>query len=162
MIKTYPKSESWLMKVINVLLIIITFGKQNRFMTDYITTIGEKIYVPDHWKLISPERRDCILVHENVHVKQYQDDKFGFFLKYLFWPLPVLHAHARLEYEIEAYATEIVYSYRTYETPVLTGQAFDNVISQLSGPAYFWTCTNKAYITKRLTHKILEILKKTR
>lgn len=148
------------MKIINILLIVITFGKQNKFMTNYITTIGDKIYVPDNWERIHPKIKDMILVHENVHVKQYQKEKFLFYFKYLFWPLPFLHAHARLNYEIEAYATEIVYGYHKYGHPVFDGRVYSNVISQLSGPMYFWTCVNKAYIGKLLTLKIFELLRK--
>lgn len=159
MTTTYPKNKSLLMKIINVLLIIITFGKQNRFMTHYVTTIGDKIYVPDTWNKTDLRVKDMVIVHEEVHIKQYKKEKFLFYFKYLFWPLPLFHAHARLEYEIEAYATEIVYGYKRYGTPIFNGRVYNNVISQLSGPMYFWTCVNKAYIGKRLTLKIFELLK---
>lgn len=43
------KKDSWLMKFIDGFLRVITLGKQRSFMTDYITTIGYTVYVPDSW-----------------------------------------------------------------------------------------------------------------
>lgn len=146
------------MKLINIFLVIITFGKQNKFMIDYITTIGTKIYVPDGWDEWSEEVKDCVLFHENVHVEQYKKEGLKYVFKYLFWPLPALRARARLEYEVEAYAKDIVYSYRKYGTP-LFGYRCYKIISNLTGPEYFWTYTNRAYVSKRLFSKILEELK---
>lgn len=155
------KNDSTLMKIVNVILLIITFGKQNTFMTDYITTIGEKIYVPKDWDLLPEQSKDIILFHENVHIEQYKREGFWFSLKYLFWPLPTLHAHARLAYELEAYAKDIVYSYRKYGTPIF-GPRYDEVINQMTGPDYFWTCVNKKHVATRLMIRIFKEIKDTR
>jgi hypothetical protein len=155
------KSDSLLMKIINILLIIITFGKQKRFMTGYVTTIGSKIYVPSEWDSVNFQHKDVVLFHENVHVEQYKREGFLYFLKYLFWPLPALHAHARLSYELDAYAADIVYSYRKYGTPVFADR-FDKVIGQMTNHEYFWTCTNRKHVIKELSKRIFRELKKTR
>lgn len=159
--QVYKKSESLLMKTINVLLLIVTFGQQNKFMNSYITTIGSKVYVPDDWDQHEDWAKDVILYHESIHVEQFKREGILFSLKYLFWPLPLLHAHARLEYELEAYSKEIVYSYRKYGTPVF-GADYDNIVAQMTGPMYAWTCLNRKHVATRLTARILEEMKATR
>jgi hypothetical protein len=155
------KSDSMLMKVIHYFLIAITFGKNKRFMTDYVTTIGRTIYVPASWDSASEDRKSIVLLHERVHIEQFEREGIWFALKYLFWPLPTIRAKARIKYECEAFAKEIVHEYKIYLTPVFSGR-FDQVVEELSGPGYFWACTDKGYIRKVLTFCILRELRRLR
>lgn len=152
----HNKKDSLLMKIIDIFLKVITFGKQNQFMISYVTTVGDKIYVPngfmEQW---SAQSIDCILFHENVHVEQYRKEGFLFYFKYLFFPIPCFHAHCRLEYELEAYSKDIVYSHKKYGT-TLFGDRFNMVIEQMTGPMYFWTCTNRKNVASNLTKKIIK------
>lgn len=83
------KTESWLMYILSCILF---FNK--KFMTDYATTIGSTVYLPEDAKEWSQERIDSILVHEYIHVLDYKKEKLLFVLKYLFpqilFPLALL------------------------------------------------------------------------
>ena len=82
------KRDSLFMKIINVLLMIITFGQMKSFMNGFTTTIGKKIYVHNDWDLRSDFDRAITLRHEGVHLAQ--QERYGFFkfvLMYLFWPM---------------------------------------------------------------------------
>ncbi len=99
-----PKTESWLMKLIAFLLLVVTFGKQKTFMTGYITTIGTTVYVPDGWNGWAETRKLAVLRHERVHMRQAK--KYGLFLfaiAYLLLPLPLGLAYCRARFEWEAY-----------------------------------------------------------
>lgn len=159
--KICNKKESVLMKIINAILLVITFGKQKKFMTDFVTTIGEIIYVPESWDSYPYQDKQTVLHHEQVHVNQYKKEKFLYMFKYLFWPLPIFFAHARLTYEIEAFAADIVYSYRNFGVPPF-GPRFAHVIENLTGPAYFWTWKDKKYVRVKLTAQIFKEIQKTK
>ncbi len=98
------KSESMLMKVIDVFLKLITFGQMSRFMTRFITTIGYKVYVNDRWDAMPAVSKLVVLQHERVHMRQRE--KYGAFLfsfLYLLFPLPTVFAYYRTKFEKEAY-----------------------------------------------------------
>lgn len=98
------KSQSWLMKTINVLLLILTFGRQKTFMTSFVTTLGSTVYVPDSWSSWNPTAQCITLRHERVHMRQSR--KYGwllFSLLYLFCWLPLWRAKWRTKFEMEAY-----------------------------------------------------------
>lgn len=159
--KIVKKNDSLLMKVIHYFLMVITFGKNKNFLSSFVTTIGQTIYVPDSWDRHSESEKEMILAHEQVHIDQYKKEGILFSLKYLFWPFPCIRATARLKYECEAFAKDIVLSYKKNLTPVFSGR-FDYVVQLLSGPEYFWTCTDQNYVRKVLTFCILKELKKQR
>lgn len=71
------KSTSWLMKSISFVLF---FNK--RFMTDYVTTIGTKVYWPNADKLGGQDFE--VLFHEVQHVSDYKKNRPWFILSYLF------------------------------------------------------------------------------
>jgi hypothetical protein len=73
------KEESWLMKV---LAKILFFNK--RFMTGYVTTVGDKIYVPRD--RVSDFSLWQVLVHEYTHVYDKNRADFGM-LGFGFWYL---------------------------------------------------------------------------
>ena len=98
------KKDSTLMKVIDVCLKVITLGQMNKFMTGFITTLGQKVYVTDSWKQGSLIRQTEILRHERIHMRQAK--KYGRFLfsfLYLMVPLPAGLAYFRKKFEQEAY-----------------------------------------------------------
>lgn len=102
------KSSSKLMKFIDLLLKVITVWRMRRFMTDFITTIGDTVYVPDTWYQGDDVSRMIVLRHERVHMRQKK--KYGmvlFTLAYLFSPLPGGLAYCRARFEREAYAETI-------------------------------------------------------
>lgn len=102
--RVVKKSDSLLMKVINGFLLVLTFWQLKKFMTDFITTVGETVYVPDDWNTQTEVGRMIVLRHERIHMRQKK--KYGMFLfsfLYLFVPLPGVFAYYRQKFEREAY-----------------------------------------------------------
>jgi hypothetical protein len=102
--KIVPKSSSKLMRAISNFLKFVTFGKANKFMTSFITTIGTTMYVPDNWDQHSEFSRYEIVSHELIHMRQAR--RYGmilFSLLYIFLPLPLGFAWFRTRFEMEAY-----------------------------------------------------------
>jgi hypothetical protein len=132
------KSQSFLMKLIDVLLRIITFGRMTRFF-EYVTTLGTTVYVPDDWNQDSPLSRAVTLRHERVHMRQHKEFGLLFPISYLFLPLPVVFAGCRRDFEMAGYkeslaATAEYYGFSTINNPQLRSR----IVGQFVGPSYFW------------------------
>lgn len=137
-----------LWRAIDILLKIITFGGNKRFLTHFTTTLGKTVYYPVGWKIENAGRGSAVtLRHERKHILQFL--KYGLgnatlgtiimgFL-YLFIPFPVFFAWFRYKFEREAY----VESYTTKLTLGLPAKV-DSYIEYLTGADYFW-----AWIFKR-------------
>lgn len=138
------KSESSLMKLINVLLTVISFGKMKVFMTDFITVIGNKVYVPDSWDERSEISKCVTLRHERVHMRQSrQYGKVLFTILYLFVPLPVGLAWYRAKFEKEAYEVSFraLKDYLGYD--IFSNEEFystykQHAVSNFTSAHYFW------------------------
>lgn len=136
------KRDSRLMKIISVVLTVVTLGSMRTFMTDFITTIGNTVYVPDDWYQGDDVPRMIVLRHERVHMRQKK--QYGmvlFSLMYLLFPLPGGLAYFRTKFEREAYAETIratveLFSDGKYMVRATSYRAF--MLSQFDGPAYFW------------------------
>lgn len=144
--KAYPKFEliekrsSKLMKVINVLLKIITFGQMKTFMTEFTTTIGYKVYTPDGWLTWKESSKLQILRHERVHMKQrLEKGGFWFSISYLLLPFPILWAWYRMKYEMEAYEESLLAVWELYGMKAFTDEVRENMIKHFIGAEYFWT-----------------------
>jgi hypothetical protein len=106
--KLVAKQDSWLMKVINVFLIIITFGQNRMFMKGFITTIGTTIYTNETWDTNPVSSKVAVLRHERVHMRQNKRLTTPLYVfLYLFFPLPFLFAYGRAKLEWEAYTESI-------------------------------------------------------
>lgn len=152
------KPESSFMKFLNVLLLIVTFGQAKSFMTEFVTTIGYKVYVPNDFESWPESNRYLIVVHESVHMKQRRNaflGGFGFSFAYLLLPVPSLLAYCRLQYEIEAYATDAVFGHRVYNFS--KEQRAKQAAEVLSNSSYFWTWWSDKEVESQLLEKIKEI-----
>lgn len=80
------KDESWLMKLIGMILFF-----NPRFMTSFITTIGKTIYFPSkaHLEEVPESSNVGVLCHEYMHIRDYDRWSIWFFLAYMF-PLTLL------------------------------------------------------------------------
>jgi hypothetical protein len=76
--KVSNKQDSKLMHLISWVL----FFNKN-FMTNYATTIGETVYLPESAKDWSEENLNTLLSHEHIHIQDKKKDKL-YELKYLF------------------------------------------------------------------------------
>jgi hypothetical protein len=134
------KGRSGLCRWIDRALKVVTFGKQNRFLTSYTTTLGRRIYVPDDWERYHPLDRYLILRHEAVHVRQFRRFTWpGMTLIYLLLPLPMGLAAGRALIEWEAYRETLVATWQVKgeaaaRDPALT----DHIIARFTGPDYGW------------------------
>ena len=117
------KKNSKLMKVIAWLLKLFN----SNFMEDYVTVIGETIYLPSNWDSYSKKKQVVLLTHEQTHIEQYKRNKLWFVISYLFLPLPMFLSYYRCKYEIEAYKINIE-----------QGMSIDVAINELYGPKYLY------------------------
>lgn len=138
--KLVNKQDSIFMKIINVLLMIITFGQMKVFMTGYVTTIGRTIYVTKEWDQRGDKAKAITLRHEGIHIAQAA--KMGrilFSLKYLLWPVPVVWALGRRDIEQEAYEETMRARAEYYGIKALDHKGFKrHLLLNFKGPAYFW------------------------
>ena len=127
------KDESFLMKIINIILF---FNKD--FMTQFTTTIGSTIYFPSRkWVDVRPLSSKVILLHELIHIsdaEKYSKILFGILylspaiLSLFAIPLMVFHwwlgliwlilclspvpAYFRMKFELKAYTFSIYALYQ--------------------------------------------------
>lgn len=145
----YPKQHSLFMKLLNVLLLIITFGQMRSFMTRYTTTIGYTVYLPGRWLEHSWQARAITLRHERVHLRQREIwGMLRFVLMYLLLPVPVLRANWRTRFEMEAFAESMRARLEYYGSEALEGDYREELIGQFTGVNYFWMWTGRRRIER--------------
>jgi hypothetical protein len=135
------KDESKFMKVLDVCLKIITFGQMKTFMTSFVTTMGNVIYVPRSWDERDSTSKAVTLRHERVHMRQKRKRGMLLFgIMYLVWPLPAIFAMSRLRWEQEAYA-ESLRAWVEYSGPgVLEDSKYrEHILNHFTSSNYFWT-----------------------
>lgn len=133
------KSDSKLMKLIDICLKVLTFGQMNKFMTGFITTIGAKVYVHDSWQDSSLASKSEIIRHERIHMRQAK--KYGRFLfsfLYLMFPLPGGLAYFRKKFEQEAYEESMRALYEYLGEKAFTPSNKEFILSQFTSANYFW------------------------
>lgn len=135
-----PKSSSALMKVINVILKVITFGLMKNFMSDFTTTIGYVVYTPTAWDGWSERGKIAILRHERVHMKQRKEKGgFWFSVSYLLLPFPILWAYYRMKYEMEAYEESMRVLWEYQGERAFTADYRFRMVRHFTTAEYFWT-----------------------
>lgn len=138
--KLVKKSESTLMKAINVFLLIISFGTLRQFMTAFTTTLGTTVYITDSWDTWGETTKVILLRHERVHMRQakrWTRPLFSFL--YLFVFLPGGLAFFRTKFEKEAYEETIAAALEYRGRAAVEDPAFrDKIIQNFTGPAYLF------------------------
>jgi len=127
------------MKAIDVCLKIITFGQMETFMEDFITTLGNKVYVPETWQNGSLVSKIEILRHERVHMRQAR--KYGrilFSIMYLLLPLPGGLAYFRKKFEMEAYEESMRTLHMYMGAGALNDRLKEHITKQFTSANYFW------------------------
>lgn len=143
--KIVPKT-GWFWKLINIIIIILSRGKNRRFLTDYVTTIGNRIAVPpEKFKTLPPLEALALLEHELVHVKQAKAYGLGnIYLGTVIWgalwllaPIPSGLAYFRYKFEREAYLkqAQVRILHMGHEDTI---EWIEWVVKELSGPSYIW------------------------
>lgn len=153
------KNDSRLMKAIDIFLKVITFGSMRVFMSAFITTIGNTVYVPKAWDKRAWQMQAIILRHERVHMRQSR--RLGAVLYsflYLFFPLPTVFAYYRKKFEQEAYAEGLQAAAEFFGLDSIRSQAArKETILHFTGPEYFWTWPWKKGLEKWYDEQVAEI-----
>lgn len=101
------------------------------FLTEYTTTIGSTIYMPDGWGNVVKAQ---IVNHEMVHIRQFKKWNILYFLSYLFC-LPAVWT-MRSVWEYEAYVKTMEYEALTEGD--VSDQTIDWLVETFAGPSYFF------------------------
>lgn len=138
--RVVSKTESAFMRFLSFLARVFTFGSQRTFMTDYTTTVGTTVYVPEGWDSWSDERRIPVLRHERIHMRQVKKWSIPiFYLLYLFLPLPLGLAWFRARFEWEAYEETMRAQADRHGSRLLEDERFrDAIVRNFTTGAYGW------------------------
>ena len=134
------KKDVWFMKAINIFLLTVTFGRFSGFMDNFITTIGNAVYVSSHWDKMTSASKYVVLRHERTHMRQSKrHGRFLYSFLYLFGYLPAGWCVWRARFEQEAYeetvkAAALVYGCDYVKTAAFRGR----IINMFLGPEYLW------------------------
>jgi len=132
------KSDSAWMKIVNVLLLIVTFGQMNDYMTDFVTTMGTTVYVPSSWDGWIAAEKCSILRHERIHMRQAKRmTRVLFSLCYILWPLPMFLSWGRTRLEMEAYE-ETLAAWKDYGIDPRNPLNRASMISNFTSSYYGW------------------------
>jgi hypothetical protein len=136
---TVDKGSSRLMKFFDLALRITSFGKMNRFMTHFVTTLGNTVYLPTNWNEGTLTSQLATLRHERVHMRQSARlGRLKFSLLYALAPLPVLFSYYRMKFEMEAYEESIRTYAAEYGKEFLTPEVRENFIRHFTSSEYLW------------------------
>lgn len=131
------KADSWFMRAVNAVLIVITFGMMRSFMSDFVTTVGATVYVPTKWDSWGPVGRILILRHERVHMRQSR--KYGSLLFRLLYVLVLPSVWTfRAKFEMEAYEETIRGVVEYYGEGSFDAERRDRMVSYFTSSQYFW------------------------
>jgi hypothetical protein len=144
------KGDSKLMSIISFFLMIMTFGNHKAFMSSFVTTIWNTIYVPDDWNHWLDAERTRILRHERVHLRQAKTyTKIGFSFLYLFVPLPIVFAYFRMKFEKEAYEETMRDLCDRYgKAYLLQPRVKESMVQNFIGPSYLWMWPFRSSISR--------------
>ena len=135
-----PKAQSRFCRFLDVVLRLVTFGAQRRFLSHYHTVIGSTLYVPPDWLGRPWQDKVITLRHERVHLRQFRRyGRIGMTLLYLLPVLPIGLAWGRARLEWEAYAETLraTAEVRGIEA-ARDGRLHEHIVRQFSSGAYGW------------------------
>lgn len=135
-----PKQGNQLSVCIDRVLRVLTFGRLNRYLSEYSTVIGETLFLAAAWDRLDDRARYVLLCHERVHLRQRRRyGNIGLALVYLLPILPVGLALGRARIEWEAYRETLRASAEVYGLDALEDvQLRANVVARFVGPDYGW------------------------
>ena len=135
-----PKRGDRLSRAIDLALRIVTLGGQRHYLTRYHTVIGDTLYVPETWGLLSDLERVILLRHERVHLRQrrrYGGPLMTFLYLVPFLPLGLAYGRARIEWE--AYTETLRATAELCGTAALADAAMrEQIVRRFTGPDYGW------------------------
>jgi hypothetical protein len=158
-LRVIDKAGDRFSRLIDRALSIVTFGGQRFYLTRYVTTMGQTIYVPSGWSERTPESRYITLRHEAIHLRQFR--RYGrvamtFLYLVPFVPFGLAWGRARLEWEAYAEtlrATSEVHGLAAARDPRLHA----NIVAQFTGPAYGWMWPFPRVVQGWIDHFVAEL-----
>jgi hypothetical protein len=127
-----------LQRLIAVVLAVVTFGGQRRYLTHYHTVLFGKLYVPEAWQRMDDDARYILLRHERVHLRQRRrmgDVVMAFMYLVPFFPLFLAWGRARIEWE--AYVETIRATAEVHGLGAARALE-DDIVRRYLGPDYGW------------------------
>jgi hypothetical protein len=119
---------------------LVTLGRQDRYLTEYHTVIGDTLYLPDAWSRMSDIDRTILLRHERVHLRQrrrYGMGLMGFLYMIPIFPLFLAIGRARIEWE--AYVETITATAELRGPSAARSPALRaHIVGRFTGPDYGW------------------------
>ena len=151
-LRVIAKESDFFSKLIAQILMLVTFGAQRRYLSSYVTTIGQRIYVPSGWDQRDPRSRYVTLRHEAVHLRQFQ--RYGLIGASLYYLIPILPmglALGRANMEWEAYAETIRATAEVYGKDAAANPALRaHIKRQFVSGAYGWMWPFPKAIDRRI------------
>lgn len=168
--KVISKDQSKFMLLLSKVLF---FNK--KFMSHYVTTIGNTIYVPNQSFFNDDNVAFIVIAHEYVHMCDNKKYGFAYNLAYLFpqvlsllsllsfynlaWLLCLLFllplpSPTRTWLEYRGYSMSIACYYWLYKEKPANTRYVDNFTTSL----YYWMCPYKEYIEKKLEQSLNDIV----
>ena len=134
------KDRSRGQRAIHHLLRVLTLGGQRTYLTDYVTTIGQAVYVTPDWDDLPEQERICTLRHEREHLRQFRRYTLpGMAIAYLLLPLPMGLAWCRARLEWQGYAETIRAHAEEYGLERVAAPTFRAyILRQFTSGAYGW------------------------
>lgn len=153
------KAKSPFCRVLDRALRMLTFGKQDRFMSEYITTLGKRIYVPSCWLQHAPGERYLILRHEAVHVRQFRRLTWpGMTLIYLLLPLPMGFAGGRAWLEWQAYRETLVATWQLRGRAAAHDKRLeDHIVDRFTSADYAWMWLASGQVRRWIARALAEL-----
>ena len=154
-----PKSASRAQAFIDHALRVLTLGGQDRYLSEYVTTLGTTIWVPASWEAWSYRSRYKVLRHELVHVRQFERFTWvGMVLLYGFFPLPAGLAWGRAMLEWEAYAVTLEVEAELDGLAAASDPALhEEIVSRFTGPDYGWMWPFEGWVRRRIAETVTAI-----
>lgn len=139
-VRIVRKRDCWHQRAADLALRVITLQGQRTYLTQYVTTLGHTIYVPDDFPNWEPSHAWEVLRHELVHVSQFERYGWvGMVLLYGLLPLPLGLSYGRARLEWEAYretlrAVAEAHGLAAARSPKLHAE----IVRRFTGPDYGW------------------------
>lgn len=134
------KAGVWHQRAAAHALRLVTLGGQRTYLTEYVTTLGHTIFVPEGFDRWPPAAACEVLRHEMIHVHQFE--RFGWpamIALYGLLPLPFGLAWGRARLEWQAYretlrAVADLEGLDAARSPALRA----SIVRRFVGPDYAW------------------------
>jgi hypothetical protein len=162
------KDSVWYHYVLHILVCIVTFGFNRKYLKGFTTTFTNHIGLSEnHFKrLVQGNTYDqdklwVTLSHERVHLRQFRD--YGFFkmvLMYLFPPF--LLAYGRYKIELPAYLETLKCHYELDKEYVKSEEYKEWWIKQFTGPNYGWMMVLRSKVENQFDIELIRLVELSR